>query len=171
MNDYLGGFFMTNRKVTPIRMAIGVLVCVLCTASISRADILDGLVSYWPFDGDLTDARDDNDGTLMGTDTSASFTPGMFGTGIDLDGVDQFVDITGGDESEFDFTGGDVSISTWFRVDGFTKNWQALIAKGESDRWRVARRSGENIMSYAGGVGDIPGSGVGPDVNDGGLHR
>jgi hypothetical protein len=26
-------------------------------------------------------------------------------------------------------------------------------------------------MSYAGGVGDIPGSGVGPDVNDGGLHH
>ena len=72
----------------------------------------------------------------MGTDSTPNFDTGKFGGGIDLDGVDQFVQI-GGDESDFDFLNQDFSISAWFRVDAFTKNWQALIAKGEGDRWRA----------------------------------
>ena len=51
----------------------------------------------------------------------------------------------------------------------FTKSWQALIAKGEGNRWRVHRRGGENILTGNGGNGDVP-AGT-PDINDGELHH
>jgi hypothetical protein len=152
-------------------LLVAVLAGCLSLVCVAQADILDGLVSYWPLDGDFTDVWDDNDGSLNGTSTTASFTAGKFGQGIDLDGVDQNILITGGDESEFDFQAGDLTVSAWFRVDAFDKDWQALVAKGESDRWRVARRAADQVMSYAGGTGDIPGSALGPNVNDGNLHH
>jgi hypothetical protein len=61
-----------------------------------------GLVSYWPLDSDLLDAADDNHGTEDGG--VIPFETGKFGNAINLDGT-QNVIITGGDESEFDFTG------------------------------------------------------------------
>jgi hypothetical protein len=70
----------------------------------------------------------------------------------------------------FDFQDGTgFSISAWFSVNEFTKNWQALIAKGEGNRWRVHRRGGENILTGNGGNADVPG-GTG-DINDGELHH
>jgi hypothetical protein len=153
-------------------LMVGTLACLVLTAVGAQAAITDGLVSYWPLDGHFQDVWDDNDGTLMGTDTTANFASGAFGQGIDLDGIDQYVEITGGDESEFDFEAGDLSVSSWFRVDAFDTSWQALIAKGEGARWRVARRDASSVMSYAGGTGDIPtASDIGPAVDDGALHH
>ncbi len=159
-------------------LALSVMCCAFCVLVIAstpaQAGIGDDLVSYWKLDGDLTDSADDNDGTLQGTSGApvATYVPGMFGQAIDLDRADaQMVEITGGDESEFDFTGGDVSISAWFTVDNFDTNWQALVAKGEGGGWRIARRGGDPIMAYAGGTGDIPGGGVVPDVTGGGWHH
>jgi hypothetical protein len=45
--------------------------------------------------------------------------------------VDQYVEITGGDENVLDFEGGDLSVAGWFRAAAFDKSWQAVIAKGE----------------------------------------
>jgi hypothetical protein len=64
---------------------------------------------------------------------------------------------------------GHVSISAWFRVDGFGKDWQALVAKGEGSAFRVARRGGEQGIAYAGG--NPEGAGLSPDVSDGALHH
>jgi hypothetical protein len=133
-------------------------------------------VSYWPFDGNLQDLLDLNNGTMVGTNTTPTYIPSKFGQGLDLDGVDQYVDVGASPSLDMDVNGagqktGSVSISAWFRVDGFGKDWQALVAKGEGSAFRVARRGGENVMSYAGGVGDIPGAGVGPDVNNAAFHH
>ena len=103
--------------------------------------IPSGLVAYWNFDGDLLDSIKDFDGTARGTNPVA-FVDGKagFGKSIKLDGTDQFVEITGGNENELEFPGGSMSIAGWFKVDAFDTEWQALIAKGEGSNYRVARR-------------------------------
>ena len=125
----------------------------------------DGLVAYWGFDGDLSDSVGGFDGTAQG---AVGFEAGQagFGQAISLDGS-SFVEIP--DSSGLEFPGGSMSISGWFTVGAFDKNWQALIAKGEGTNYRVARRSGENSIAYAGGVGE--GANDAPDVNDGGWHH
>ena len=95
---------------------------------------------------------------------------GKLGQGIELDGVDQFVETPLDNEEMFDFQDGTgFSISAWYKVGEFTKSWQALIAKGEGNRWRIHRRGGENILTGNGGNGDVP-AGT-PDINDGELHH
>jgi hypothetical protein len=85
-------------------------------------------------------------------------------------GVDQFVEIAAENEEMFDFQDGTgVSISAWFTVDSFTKNWQALVAKGEGNRWRVHRRGGENVFTANGGNADV--SQGTTDVCGGGVHH
>ena len=138
-------------------------------ASVNAQSISDGLIAYWPFDGDLQDAVGDSHGEAMGSDDIA-YDSGKFGQGIDLDGVDQFVQTPVENEEMFDFQDGTgFSISAWFSVNEFSKSWQALIAKGEGNRWRVHRRGGENILTGNGGNADVPG-GTG-DINDGELHH
>ena len=138
-------------------------------ANVNAQSIKDGLIAYWPFDGDLNDAIGDSHGEGMGSDEIA-YDDGQFGQGIDLDGIDQFIETPVENEEMFDFQDGTgFSISAWFRVDGFTKSWQALIAKGEGNRWRVHRRSGEPQLTGNGGNADVPG-GTG-DVNDGEIHH
>jgi len=132
-------------------------------------ETVPGLIAYWPFDGDLDDAVGNSHGTGQGAE-EISYTDGRFGSGIELDGVDQFVETPVENEEMFDFQDGTgFSISAWYKVGEFTKNWQALIAKGEGNRWRVHRRGGENILTGNGGNGDVP-AGT-PDINDGELHH
>ncbi|MBT4900902.1 MAG: hypothetical protein HON54_03205, partial [Verrucomicrobia bacterium] len=132
-------------------------------------ELVPGLIAYWPFDGDLQDAVGDSHGEGMGSEDIV-YGSGKFGQGIELDGVDQFVETPLDNEEMFDFqddTG--FSISAWYKVGEFTKSWQALIAKGEGNRWRIHRRGGENILTGNGGNGDVPGGT--PDINDGELHH
>ncbi|MDA1277721.1 MAG: PA14 domain-containing protein [Verrucomicrobia bacterium] len=129
----------------------------------------NGLVAYWNFDGHLSDAIKDFHGTARGA-TPVAFGDGKagFGKAITLNGAN-FVEITGGNNKELQFPGGSMSIAGWFKVGTFDKNWQALISKGEQLNYRVARRSGEASLAYAGGVGE--GTNNAPDVNDGNWHH
>ena len=118
-----------------------------------------GLVSYWPLDSDLLDTFDDNHGTEDGG--VIPFETGKFGNAINLDGT-QNVIITGGDESEFDFTGGSMTVSVWCTAATINTGWQCLIAKGEGNGWRMHRR-GTDIpeeFSWTGGAGDTPAHGT-----------
>jgi hypothetical protein len=129
----------------------------------------EGLIAYWPLDGDLTDVIGESNGTLMGGG-AASFTAGQHGEGIDLDGVGQYIETPLANEELFDFPDGNgFSVSAWFRVDEFTKSWQCLIAKGEGNKWRIHRRGGEQVITGNGGAADVsPGL---TNVNDGEIHH
>ena len=118
-----------------------------------------GLVSYWPLDADLLDAADDNHGTEDGG--VIPFEAGKFDNAINLNGS-QNVLISGGDESEFDFTGGSMTVSVWCTAAAIDTNWQCLIAKGEGNGWRVHRRGGDEPPEFAwtGGNGDTPSHGT-----------
>ncbi|MDA1274146.1 MAG: hypothetical protein O2960_08850 [Verrucomicrobia bacterium] len=128
-----------------------------------------GLVAYWNFDGNLNDSIKTFHGTSRGA-VPVAFEDGKggFGKAIKLDGSN-FVEITGGNNKELQFPGGSMSIAGWFKVGTFDKSWQALISKGEQTNYRVARRSAEASLAYAGGVGE--GTNDAPDVNDGNWHH
>jgi len=132
--------------------------------------LANGLVAYWNFDAsNFEDAVGVYDGTANGA-AAIPFVNGKsgFGKAISLNGEDQFVEITGGQPDDLAFAGGSVSIAGWFKVGSFDTSWQALVAKGEGNNWRVARRGTENGIAYAGGVTDTP---AGKDVNDGNWHH
>jgi len=133
--------------------------------------IADGLVALWNFDDqNLLDSLGTYDGEERGSDI-IGFTDGPsapFGKALTLDGIDQYVEITGGDNTALSFAGGSMSVSTWFRAFDFDKSWQALIADGESNRWRLHRRGGEGGFAWVGGNGDTP---VGADVSIGEWHH
>lgn len=50
----------------------------------------DGLISWWPGDGDASDIKDGNPGMLVG---GATFAAGMVGQAYSLDGVDDYVEV------------------------------------------------------------------------------
>ncbi|MCZ7638382.1 MAG: LamG domain-containing protein [Verrucomicrobia bacterium] len=133
-------------------------------------NLADGLKAYWNFDGHLYDAVKDFHGTGRGTQPPA-YVDGKagFGKAIKLDGSNQFVEITGGNENELEFPGGSMSIAGWFKVDAFDTSWQCLLSKGEGENYRVARRGDGNAIAYAGGVGE--GADDVPPVNDGQWHH
>ena len=145
----------------------------------------DGLSGYWPLDSDLTDASGTGgDGTYVGNGSLTFTTEGVagstakFGEAISLNSVNlEYVLVDGAGNAGFqgedfyDFTGGDVTISTWFTVapGGLTTNWQGLIAKGEQSGWRVARNAGNPRLDYAGGFGNT-GTNATTDITSG-LHH
>ncbi len=132
--------------------------------------VTDGLVAYWNFDGNFFDSIKDFHGTGRGTN-QIEFVDGKagFGKAIKLNGNDQFVEITGGDENELEFPGGSMSIAGWFKVDAFDTEWQALLSKGEGTNYRVARRAATGTIAYAGGANE--GADDVPAVNDGAWHH
>lgn len=138
---------------------------------INAPGLTDGLVALWNFDDQsFTDSVGEFDGTGQGT-AAIGFVPGRpdFGHAISLDGVDQFVEITGGSSpDDLAFEGGSMSLSAWFKAGSFDKNWQAIIAKGEGTNWRVHRRGGEGGIAHAGGIGEGP---AGADVSTGEWHH
>lgn len=138
------------------------------------------LVAYWTFDNTLEDIAHilpgesivADDGTYTGLEADPIYSAeGFLGSSsLVLDGVSghvlvpSSVDTLRGAENA-------VSVSAWFKVPAFSTNWQALVAHGEGNQWRLARRNNENTMAWAGGAGDIPGAGIGPIIADGAWHH
>lgn len=137
-----------------------------------------GLKGYWPLDKASYDAAGDDmfpdasgrgfPGQLAGTST----TPLWFGSPfypavVRLDGFDQRIEIQG-EPDEFANAGGNLTVSAWFVTPAWGKSWQAVVAKGEGNNWRVHRNGGSTNMAFAGGRGDITG---GPAVADFRWHH
>ncbi len=134
-------------------------------------DLKSGLKAYWNFDAkNFKDTAGIFDGTESGS-SAIAFTPGKagFGQALQLDGVDQRVEITGGEPDDLAFQGGSMTVAGWFKVGAFDKDWQALVAKGEGSSWRIHRRGGEQGFAHAGGTGEGPSMAEG--VNDDNWHH
>ncbi len=152
-------------------------------------DLDSGLLAYYPLDGNLQDGVGDSHGVgktwraggkadqpeLLADHPAADLTyaDGAFGQGVDLDGAGQYIETPLENEESFDFGAPDnptgFTVSAWFRVDGFTKGWQALIAKGEQNQWRVHRQGSTDNLVGNGGNADI-GQNL-DSVNDGQIHH
>jgi hypothetical protein len=87
---------------------------------------------------------------------------------IRLDGVDDHVVIA--NEGAFDFTGA-MAVSAWIRVGAWTRDWQAVVTKGDSS-WRLSRYSNTRRLSFdttsAAGHHSLPGA---FNIDDGGWHH
>ena len=151
-------------------IAVGVCAAALLTITggTAQAAWLDDLDGYWRFESDTLDSSGNaQHGVYQGT-TGPDYQTGKFGDGIALDGSDQKVVINPtGDENDFSYHATDImSLSLWARVDAFDTAWQALIAKGEGNAWRMHRKNGENTMK--GPFGDTD---TGTNINDGAWHH
>ena len=72
-------------------LTVFLLMIGLAVGTAIAADIISGLVGYWPLDGDATDkSGNGNDGKLVG---NPAWMAGRVGKAIELNGVDQHVDV------------------------------------------------------------------------------
>ncbi|MCP4188997.1 MAG: hypothetical protein GY768_00050 [Planctomycetaceae bacterium] len=162
-----------------------VLMCAISSQAL--ADVHDGLINYWNFDGNF----DDTAGSIAGNNSTKADNGSQPAAAVSLanwtdinpdaaalgqygvfDGsAEGYIEVP--DSADIVRAGGAVSISAWLQVNNFDQGWQALIAHGEGSDYRIARRGGgSNIISYAGGTGDIPtNDSTGPDINDGNWHH
>jgi hypothetical protein len=171
---------MLRPRKTIGRKRCATLFAILSTAGLAafgQTGITTGVKVYLPLDGNFQDSVNDFDGTQNGA-TPIEFIDGKAGFGkaiklagpSDSGGADQYVEITGGEPDDLAFEGGSMSVSLWFTVELWDKQWQAVAAKGENNNWRIHRRGGEDVMGFTGGAGGDTPSGT-KAVNDGQWHH
>jgi len=106
------------------------------------------LIALWKLDepgGNVArDSAGDNNGTLVG-DPQWRTDAGKIDGALEFDGDGDYVKING--ESDFDITD-QITVSAWIKVSQFDKEWQAVIAKGDS-AWRIQRNQTEDSLEFA----------------------
>jgi len=118
----------------------------------------------------LTSAAQGADPSLVAHGTEIgdpTYTTGVFGQAIDLDGDGDYVDC--GDPPEFDITD-QITFTYWIQVRAFDRDWNTVLSRGD-DSWRSSRAGTNNFMEAA--VGGTTGNytyGVTP-VDDGQWHH
>ncbi len=173
----------TSLQPEPKRLVARPLITAVSAAlsiGSAHAQIDDGLLSYWDFENNFSDTATNFSpaSTVADNGTGGASvvfsTDGPLGTYGDFqrdgEGAANFVTIP--NSADLDASGEDLTISLWFRVDGFDEQWQALIAHGEGSDWRMSRLKAESRIGFAGGTGDIPGrGGNSTEINDGEWHH
>jgi poly(3-hydroxybutyrate) depolymerase len=135
-------------------------------------DLARGLIGHWTFDeGEGTVAHDSsgrgNHGEIAG---GARWARGRIGGALDFDGTDDFVSIP--NEDSFDIPGV-ITVAAWVKIDSFTRNWQAIVTKGDR-AWRLHRANDGSSLGWAcsdlsrNDAGDLYGSAA---VDDGRWHH
>ncbi|MBN2181675.1 MAG: LamG domain-containing protein, partial [Sedimentisphaerales bacterium] len=101
----------------------------------------DNLVAYYPLDGDTLDASGNGlDGTIMG---DPNFVEGIIGMGLQLDGVDDYVDC--GNNPLFDITE-QITLATWVNVNDFGNGQHnPWVSKGDHSYCLKGCRTGNAI--------------------------
>jgi hypothetical protein len=91
---------------------------------------------------------DTNDSTAAANDGNSpnlpSPGPGIIAGARVFDGINDHLLLP--DEADYDFTT-TVSVSAWIRVQSFTTNWQAIVAKGDHS-WRLHREGGSQTPGF-----------------------
>jgi hypothetical protein len=101
-----------------------------------------GFKSVHHFHADTNDSTGaDNDGASQ---QPPSAGPGIVADARVFDGMNDHLLLP--DEADYDFTTA-VSVSAWIRVQSFSKDWQAVVAKGD-DSWRLHREGGSNSPGF-----------------------
>ena len=107
-------------------------VSVLCLACVAHADITDGLVGYWPLDGDATDASGTGlHGTINGNVTPTTDRFGNADSALLFPGAtNSYIEL--GDPAELRITGA-MTLAAWVRIDSYESNGR-IIARIGSQR-------------------------------------
>jgi hypothetical protein len=164
-----------------IRKLLGISAgAFLLIASTAQADLATGLVAYWNMNGNGLDTAGGIAGSAdttadnginqgpAGSQAYSTVTPSpVSGYYSKQDGAGGYLDA--GNLADVNISASDLTISAWFRVDAFDAGWQGLVAHGEGDDYRIARRGSNNWLAFAGGTGDIEASSA--PVDDGLWHH
>ena len=105
----------------------------------------NGLVAYYALENDAVDSSGNGlDGTIMGDPV---FVEGAVGMGLQLDGVDDYVDL--GNDPLFDLTGSEVTLSLWVNTQdiGNTQN-NPWLGKGDTSYMIKGHRVGNQIEFF-----------------------
>ena len=120
-------------------------------AQFDPPDLTDGLLAYWPMEDGYGSTVSDwsgngNDGTFTAP-TPPIWQPagGYLDGALLFDGQGGHVVCPGG--AVFDFSYG-LTAMAWFKTDSFTKDWQAIVTKGDS-AWRLHRYLNTDYMDFA----------------------
>jgi hypothetical protein len=94
----------------------------------------EGLVAYYPLDGDVTDASGNgHDGVIMG---DPNFAEGIVGQALDLDGDGDYIDC--GNDPNFGMQEtNQMTAASWVTIRSIPAAWSAIVAKGEY-AWRIS---------------------------------
>jgi hypothetical protein len=106
----------------------------MCIASATVAQVptyvpSNGLIGWWPFNGDAKDQSiNSNDGTVNGA-TLVSDRNGNTNSAYSFDGVSNWIDC--GHNADFDFTQGSLTMNCWINTTDLNSD-NEIIAKGNS---------------------------------------
>jgi len=120
------------------------------TPSVFGTAELAGLIGWWKLDE--TSGRDVGDssgngnlGKILSGMPRWQSSGGKVSGALLFDGKGDYVHIA--NESNFDFTG-EVTVAAWIKVNQFDKEWQTIVAKGDS-AWRLQRNQNTNALEFA----------------------
>jgi hypothetical protein len=107
--------------------------------------LTDGLVAYYPFDGDVQDYALDNDGT---DNTSAGYVSGQVGSDAKgFDGNDDWVKLPAGKFNWID--GNRFTVSFWFRLNDDTSAQDFISFRADQNVSIRFNKSGNSKVDFA----------------------
>lgn len=102
-----------------------VLALLVIIATPVYAQLADGLIAYYPFEGNANDQSGNNNHGIE--NGGPQYVPGIDGDAVYLDGIDDFIRVPASPSlNPVD----QLSISFWVKVEGFTNEWSPIIHKG-----------------------------------------
>jgi hypothetical protein len=113
--------------------------------------LTDGLVGYWALDDDAGSFASDRSGNGNHGTLSSGNIPlwqpsgGKINGALLFDGNGGYVNC--GNDPDFNLSDG-LTVTAWIKVNAFTKDWQAIVTKGDS-AWRIHRYSNTNFIDFA----------------------
>ncbi|MHC4439548.1 MAG: LamG-like jellyroll fold domain-containing protein [Planctomycetota bacterium] len=133
-----------------------VLVFSVTLTSVAKAADPD-LVGWWRLDDGsgmiATDSSGNgNDGDLQG---NPQWVPGQIGTGLQLNGVDEYVEVP---HNEILTVDNEVTVMVWINAERHTnpgENWQGIMAKGNPRSYSLYTEVGQSLHFSTGGVGTV----------------
>ena len=113
------------KKQTHILFLIIFGIFIVVCSFEAMGDVTDGLVAYYPFDGNAIDASGNNNN---GTEYSGiEYKLGIKGDAASFDGVNDYIRVPSYPSLN---PVNQLSISFWVKVDGFTNTWSPIVHKG-----------------------------------------
>ncbi len=101
-------------------------------------NVFTDLVSYWKLNEAEGTSVVDSKGSNDGTNTSATIVDGKFGYCLEFDGSTSFVDL--GDDTDFEFAGGDFTLEAWVNPDVIN------VAQAIFSKWNISGNQREYLF-------------------------
>ena len=149
------------------RLSLSCLVALLALMIAPRqanADLTEGLISYWPFDGNGTDVSPfDRDLTLQG---GVGYATGLFGQALDMHNNPSTYAQRLIDDEAYDFGGTDFTVQVWVNYYS-TIFEQVLVEKftgGEGPGWTLTKIDADDFQFYSDEGFNSPNQTISPNV-------